>query len=160
MMDASDIALEQVAKNIFGLRLDIDKVIVRQAPVSRTATASVYLTTKKQLFCCIAGQTNLSLGDVKKIISRMGLKAELYVPPKGRPHYFDDIGKRHFQAVFPGRLHITSDDLTYYRTLAPYNPALVQINEIPTGEIYQFDTDARGHWRTSVKFTYRRIKTS
>lgn len=155
-----DLALEQIAKKQFGLNLDIDKVIVRQVPVSRTATATVFLTAKKQLFAYIAAQSNTNLGDIKKILTRMGLKAELFIPPKGQPNYFDDIGREHFRAIFPGRGHIMPNDLIYYRTLASYNPALVQINEIPTGEIRQFDTDAHGNWRAAAKFAYRRIKTS
>lgn len=155
-----DLALEQTAKQQFGLIVDIDQVIVRQIPVSRTAHATVFLTKKKQLFAYVSGQSKLVLGDVKKIMSRMGLKAELYVPPKGQPNYFDDIGREHVRAVFPGKSVITEADLIYYRTLAPYNPALVQIHEIADGEIKQFDVDAAGSWRTAAKFAYRRIKTS
>ncbi len=155
-----DFDLERTVKQKFGLALEIDSVIVRQVPVSRTAVATVFLTSKKQLFTYITAQSNLTLGDIKKFIARMGLKAELYVPPKGQPHYFDDIGREHVRNVFPGRSHILPEDLVYYRTLAPYNPGLVLISEIPDGEIRQFDTDARGNWRMSVKFAYRRIKTS
>jgi hypothetical protein len=93
-------------------------------------------------------------------VARMGLKAELYFPPKGQPDYFDGIGREKFRDVFPGRSHISSDDITFYRTLAPYNPALVLIGEVKNGEIYQYDSDARGDWRVATKFTYRRIKTS
>lgn len=155
-----DMALEQIAKKQFGLDIEIDKVIARRIPVSHTAKATVFMTNKKQLFCCIAAQSNLSLGDVKKFVTRMGLKAELYIPPKGQKNYFDDIGREHFQSVFPGLGPASTTDLIYYRTLAPYNPALVLINEVPGGEIRQFDTDARGHWRPAIKFAYRRIKTS
>lgn len=155
-----DLAIEQNLKKLFGVVSDVDTVIVRQIPVSRTATATVFLTKKKQLYAYVNAQSNLTLGDVKKIISRMGLKPELFVPPKGRPHYFDDIGREHVKAVFPGRTHITDADLIYYRTLAPYNPALVLIHEVPDGEIRQFDTDAHGDWRVAAKFAYRRIKTS
>jgi hypothetical protein len=155
-----EMALEQTVKNKFGLLLEVEKVIANQIPVSHTVSATVLLTSKRQLFCYMTAQSNLVLADVKKLVNRMGLKAELYLPPKGRPNYFDDIGREKFQAVFPGRTHITSEDLIYYRTLAPYNPALIQIREIPEGEILQFDTDARGNWRPAVKFAYRRIKTS
>ncbi|MDB5176516.1 MAG: hypothetical protein JWN75_184 [Candidatus Saccharibacteria bacterium] len=155
-----DLALEEIAKKQFGLAIDVDKVILRQAPVSRTATATVFLTRKKQLYAYVNAQSNVTLGDIKKIVVRMGLKAELFLPPKEKPNYFDDIGREHVRAVFPGRSHITANDLIYYRTLALYNPALIQISEIPDGEIRQFDTDAHGNWRPSVKFAYRRIKTS
>ncbi len=154
------IALEQAAKDKFGYVVDIDKVIAEEIDVARSVKATVYLTKKKQLLCYIHGTARLKLGDIRKIISRMGLKAELYMPPKGRPHYFDDVALEQFKAVFPGRRPTDEQDLAYYRTLALYNPALVLIHEVKEGQIYQFDPDARTHWRPAAKFAYRRIKTS
>lgn len=155
-----DIALERIAKAKFGLNVDIDSVVVRQIPVSHTAEATVFLSTKKQLFVYISAHSKLVLGDVKKIVTRMGLKAELYLPPKGELNYFDEIGRQKFRNVFPGRDHVTTQDLIFYRTLAPYNPALVQIHEVTTSEIKQFDTDSSSSWRVAARFAYRRIKTS
>ena len=152
-----DMALEQIAKTRFGMSIDIDHVIVRAIPVSRVATATLLLTTKKQLLLYVNGNSKLLLADIKKIVSRMGLTAELYMPPKGQPLYFDDIGREKFKSVFPGRTSPSKQDLQYYSTLAPYNPALVQISEVKTGEIKQFDTDARGQWRVVARFAYRRI---
>ncbi len=155
-----DIALEKIVKDHFGLNLEIDKVILRQIPVSHTGEATVFLTTKKQLFVFIHAKSKMVLSDVKKVVTRMGLKAELFLPPRGELTYFDDIGRQKFREVFPGRGHITEQDLIFYRTLAPYNPALVQIHEVANGEIKQFDTDASSGWRTAAKFAYRRIRTS
>lgn len=155
-----DMALERIAKERFGVDIDISQVIVREADVSRTATATVILTKKKQLMVFISGHSKLLLSDVKKIVARMGLKAELYFPPKGQPDYFDAIGREKFRQVFPGRGRIGDDDIQFYRTLAPYNPALVLISEVKNGEIYKYDSDARSGWRPAAKFAYRRIKTS
>lgn len=155
-----DIALEQAVKQRFGLAIDVDKVIVRQIPISHTGEATLFLTTKKQLFVYIDAHSKLVLGDVKKIVTRMGLKAELFLPPRGEINYFEEIGKQKFREVFPGRAHITNQDLIFYRTLAPYTPALVQINEVLNGEIKQFDTDSSSGWRVVTRFAYRRIKTS
>ncbi len=155
-----DFALEREARDRFGVPLEVDTVIVRNADVSKSARATVYLTKKKQLMCFIHGPSRLLYSDVKKIVARMGLKAETYFPPKGRPHYFEDFGREKFREVFPGRDHVTDADLVFYRTLAPYCPALIQIHEVKDGTIYQADHDAHGGWRPSVKFTYRRIMTS
>lgn len=155
-----DMALERICKERFGLNVDIDQVIARQVEVSRVATATVFLTKKKQLLVYIDGRSRLLLGDIKKIIARMGLKAELYFPPKHQPDYFDTIGREKFREVFPGRGTITDEDIIFYRTLAPYNPALVLISEVKNGEIYRYDSDAQGDWRVATKFAYRRIKTS
>ena len=155
-----DLALEREAKKRFGLSVEIDQVILRNVDVGRGAKATVYLTKKKQLLCYVHGPARLLLSDVKKIASRMGLKVEMYMPPKNQPNYFDEIGREKFREVFPGRGHITGDDLTFYRTLAPYSPALLLINEVKDGHIYQADMDARTGWRIGAKFAYRRIKTS
>jgi hypothetical protein len=155
-----DLALERVVKDKFGLDIDIDTVILQRADVSRTARATVFLTKKKQLLLYIEASSPLLFADVKKVVSRMGLKAEWYVPPKGQPHYFEDIGRAKFSEVFPGRKVITDEDIVFYKTLAPYNPALVMISEVRGGEVYQFDADSRGGWRLAVKFAYRRIRTS
>ena len=155
-----DMALEHIAREQFGLKIDIDTVIVRQIPVSHTAEATVFLTAKKQLFVYVTAQSKMVLSDVKKIVTRMGLKAELFLPPKGEPDYFDEIGRAKFRDVFPSRANPTAQDILFYRTLAPYNPALVQIHEVVGGEIKQFDTDASSSWRVAARFAYRRIKTS
>jgi hypothetical protein len=153
-------ALERIAKDRFGLDIDISQVIVRQADVSRSVTATVFLTKKKQLFVYVTGHSKLLLGDVKKIVARMGLKAELYLPPRGQTDYFDAIGREKFRDVFPGRGHINDGDIIFYRTLAPYNPAMILISEVKNGEIYRYDSDSSANWRVAAKFTYRRIKTS
>jgi len=155
-----DMVLERQIKAQFGLPLDVDNVIARHFPISRTGHATLFLTSKKQLYLYIESQSKLLLSDVQKIVTRAGLKAEMYVPPKGRPHYFDEIGTEKFREVFPGRGHINGDDIAFYRTLAPYNPALIAIREVRDGAIYQFDDDSRSGWRLTAKFAYRRIKTS
>jgi len=155
-----DIALEKVCKERFGVDAEISQVIVRGVDVSRSASATVFLTKKKQLFVYVHGHSRLLLSDIKKMVARMGLKAEVYFPPKGQPNYFDTIGRDNFREVFPGRGHISDEDIIFYRTLAPYNPALVLIGEVKNGEIYRYDSDAKSDWRIAAKFAYRRIKTS
>jgi hypothetical protein len=155
-----DMALERICKERFGVDAEVAQVILRQVDVSRSASATVFLTKKKQLLVYVNGHSRLLLSDVKKIISRMGLKPEVYFPPKGQPDYFDAIGREKFREVFPGRGHISDEDIIFYRTLAPYNPGLVLINEIKNGEIYKYDSDAKNDWRLAAKFAYRRIKTS
>lgn len=155
-----ELALERLIKEKFGVNLDIYQPIVFKVPVSRTGEATLFLTEKKQLYLFVAGQSKFLFGDIKKIVARMGLKAEVYFPPKGRANYFDEVGREKFHDVFPGRSHVNDDDIIFYRTLAPYNPALVSISEIKDGHVRQYDVDASGSWRVATKFTYRRIKTS
>jgi hypothetical protein len=155
-----ELALERSVKEHFGVDVDVRHVIVFKIPVSQTATASLFLSSNKQLLLHISGQSKLLFGDIKKIVSKMGLGAERFFPPQGRPNYFDEIGQHKFHDVFPGRKNITDADINFYRLLAPYNPALVLISEVKDGNVYQFDSDSTTNWRVATKFSYRRIKTS
>lgn len=155
-----ELALERSIKEHFGVDADLRHIIVFRVPVSRSSVATLFLTTKKQLLLYITGQSRLTLGDIKKLVSRMGLKAEQYFPPKNRPDYFNEVARNKFYDVFPGRKNINDQDLYFYRLLAPYNPALVQISEIKDGSVYQYDSDSTSSWRLSAKFAYRRIRTS
>ena len=155
-----ELALERSLKTSFGVDIDIMQPIVFRVPVSHTAQGTLFLTTKKQLYLYVNGPSKLLLSDIKKIITRMGLKSELFIPPKSQPHYFEDIARAKFSEVFPGRKHVNDEDLIFYRTLVPYNPALILISEVKDGHVYQFDSDSTTNWRIAAKFAYRRIKTS
>lgn len=155
-----EVQLEKTVSARFPVSVEIESIIGDQLPVSRTGVATLFLTRKKQLYLFIDSQSSLTLGEVRKIVGRMGLKPEIFLPPKGQPHYFDDVGTAKFQEMFPGRKSASEQDIAYYRTLAPYRPALVLIGEVLDGVVYQFDADATTGWRPSVKFAYRRIRTS
>ena len=154
-----DIAIEETAREQFGKQLDIKQVIVRDVPTSHTTSATVFLTTKAQLFALVSGRAPLTLGDVRKIVRRMGMTADAYLPPKHEPHYFDKVAEEKFRDVFPGRTSVSDQDLLFYRLLAPYNPALVRISAINDGVIRQFDSADSSNWRVAAKFAYKRIKT-
>ena len=155
-----DMALEAIALEHFGKRFDIEQVVARNIPTTHTTTASVFLTTKNQLYALVHGRAVLTLGDVRKLIKRMGLEAEAYLPPAHQPRYFDDIAIEKFKMVYPGRRDISDADLRYYRLSAPYNPALVLIEAVSDGNIRQFDPSDSTNWRVAAKFQYRRIKAS
>lgn len=154
-----DMALEEVAKDKFGVSFDIAKVVARNIPTSHTTKASVFLTTKNQLFALIHGRAVLTLGDIRKMVKRMGLTAEAYLPPGHHPSYFNDIAVEKFKTVYPGRRDISDADLRYYRLSSPYNPALVLINSVDDGSIKQFDASDTSNWRTAAKFQYKKIRT-
>lgn len=155
-----DFALERLLKDQFGVTAEVDSVIARRIPVGRSVEATLFLTKKKQLFLYIHGETKLLYSDVQKIVSRVGLTAELFMPPKGQPQYFDEVGTRKFHEIFPGRHVVNDSDIAFYRTLAPYSPALVLIQDVKTGVIHQYDSDSQSSWRPHARFSYRRIRTS
>lgn len=155
-----EIELERQISKSFGVELKIGKIVLGQVPSGRAAHATIFLTENKLLFAYIHAQSPLVLSDIQKMTSQMGLVVENFVPPAGRPDYFDEFGKKKFLEVFPGRSNVSENDIRFYKTLTPYNPALVQVKEVVDGKIKQFDSDSDNNWRVAAKLTYRRIKTS
>ena len=154
-----EIALEKLVHAKFGLKLSIHSMIAHDIATSHTTKASVFLTSKHQLYVFIDGRAPTTLGDVQKIAKQMGLVVNEYVPPAHQPHYFDDIAREKFKRIYPGRHDINDDDLRYYRLSAPYNPALIHVDSVVDGTIKQFDSNDSSGWRTAAKFQYKRIKT-
>lgn len=155
-----DIALEKLVRSHFGLDIDIDHVVLRDAPTGRTTRATVFVTSKRQLYVLMRGEANFTLGDVRTTIRRMGMIADGYVPPKAEPDYFERVARQKFLSVFPGRHDPTDADLRFYRLSAVYNPALVRIAEVESGVIKQFDPSDSSGWRTAAKFAYKVIKAN
>lgn len=152
-------SFEKFLRVNFGREIDIKNMIAYHLPVSRGAAANVFLNNKNQLFCFIASRSPINLGDVRKFLRRMNLIPSDYLPPKNQKDYFASIAKRKFRDIYPGRGNIQDNDLAYYKTLVPYNPALIAISEVRDGMIKQFDPDAVGGWRVAVRITYRHITT-
>lgn len=154
-----DIAIEELVKSNFGLQVDVKQMIARNVPVSHTATASVFLTPKHQVFAVIRAKSVMTFGDVRKIGKNMGLEVDVYCPPGHDDEYFNKIAREKFRQTFPGRHDINDDELRYYRTLVPYNPALLRIGAINGGVIKQFDSHDSSQWRVTAKFAYKQITT-
>lgn len=160
-MDPLDqVNLERRIYSLFKLDIHIKSVIAERIPVSRSANATVFLTDQRLLFCFVDSPARLTLGDIKRYMSRMNLRVQQYIAPDADVNYFADIAREKFDATFPGRVAVTDEDLYFYKTLVPYCPALVQISAVRDGVIKQFDSTAVGNWRPSIRFSYRRLQTS
>ena len=154
---ASDIAVEELVKSHFGLQLEVKQMIARDIPVSHVATACVFLTPKHQVFALIQARSPLTFGDARKMAKHMGLEVEAFLPPGNDAEYFNRAAREKFRLVFPGRHDINDEELHYYRTLVPYNPALLKVSSIIGGVIRQFDSQDSSEWRSAAKFAYKQI---
>lgn len=154
---ADDIAVEELVKSHFGLQVDVKQMIARDIPVSHTGVASVFLTPKHQVFVLIRAHAALTFGDVRKIAKHMGLEVETYLAPGHDDSYFNTVARDKFRQVFPGRHDIDENELRYYRTLVPYNPALLKVSGINGGVIKQFDSHDSSEWRVAARFAYKQI---
>jgi hypothetical protein len=152
-----DIDLEKRLLAQFGLRHEVAKMILRDAPVGGSAFATVFINKEQKPFVFIQSQTRLQVADIKRILRSMGLRVGAFAVPKGKPDYFEHEAAKKFLEVFPGRKHIGDDDLVFYKTLVNYSPAFAPVVEVVAGTIKVYDDDARGKWRPGAKFSYRQI---
>lgn len=152
-----DIAIEKAVQEKFGLSIDIAEVVARSVPVGITAQATLFKTTASQIMLYVVSQAAQVLDDVQKIVTRMNLEAEQFIPPNSEVGYFDRVGSEKFKAMFPGKRIISEDDLRYYKNIAPYNPALVKISKVK-GEVRTYDSQSRT-WHKIVNYNYSKIKT-
>ena len=154
-----EINLEKHLRVTFDLQVNIKSTIANKIPVGPSSIATIFLSDRGILYAYITANGGQTLGDVKKILSRMNLRADTFLPPHGEKDYFNRIASAKFMETFPGRQNPKDSDLIFYKTLVPYNPALIQIAEIEKGVIKQYDADTVGKWRNSIKLVYRRITT-
>ncbi|MDR0887533.1 MAG: hypothetical protein LBM97_02500 [Candidatus Nomurabacteria bacterium] len=151
--------LSQLLNIHFGFRRPIEKVILQNVYVGSMANATLFFDAKGYLLLFIASKTRLKLAEVQKIVSRMGMKARIFLPPMGDTAYFNTIAREKFAMTFPGKKIVHADDLAYYRTLVPYNPALVVIGEVKNGVVKVFDSESPTGWRDAVNLSYNYSKT-
>jgi hypothetical protein len=150
-----DLAIERACEAIFNLKLTITEVVARRISTGYTSTATVFKTAPTALYVYIEAQGALLFADVVKILRQMNVEADSYLPPHGDKEYFKRIGEQKFKAMFPGK-HITSEeDTRYYQTLAPYNPALVQIAKVK-GDIRSFHYESK-LWRKVRGYSFNKI---
>jgi hypothetical protein len=150
------LAIEDVCRSYFGYDLKVKHIIADNIETGTHSHATVFETDDGNIFTFCHSKLSLELGDIKHIIRNMGMDAKVYLPPANNPDYFKDYGKQAFQASFPGR-HITKhDNLSFYESLALYNPALVHIAAI-NGEIRGY-IPVLETWHKVADYTHKHIQ--
>ena len=151
------LAVENQIADEFAVQLELAEVIAYEIAVSRSAVMTVFLASDDNLYALINVKNRAVLADIIKMLSLSGLVAERFFPPYDNQNYFHEIGVEQYKQVYPGRQLVSEQDLAFYKTLAPYNPALVQIKQVKNGRIKTFDADVKGNWRVYCKFYYNKI---
>lgn len=159
MNDSNEIAvLKQLIAEQFDVKLDIAEFVLRAAPVGASAQATLFKTVNNHMYLYVLSQSAQVLGDMHTVVRRMNCEADITYPPHGEDDYFGRIARDKFKIMFPGK-HITSDeDLRYYKTITPYNPALFRLSKIK-GELRGLDRETK-QWRKIKDYSYSKIQTS
>jgi hypothetical protein len=150
----ADAFLEKEVKARFGTTIEVRNMVVRHLPVGPAMWAHVFTAADGNLYAFILGTKTMTLGEVKRVLKRMGLRPDKFYPPYGRDNYFAKKAEAKFKETYPGKPVSSDQDLMYYKTLVPYSPAFVSILEVPDSSIRGYDADTAGGWRVVKKFDY------
>lgn len=145
--------IEAYCRNYFAQSITVSRILAENIDCNHDRFANIFYDIDGQLYAIIFSNNTMSLGDVRKIVSAIGMNAEGYFTPTGNRQYFYNYAKDVFQMVYPNRTSMTTEDLSYYQTLAPYNPALVKVKAV-NGELRSYKTTA-GQWIKIADFTYQ-----
>ncbi|GHU07079.1 hypothetical protein FACS189431_1070 [Alphaproteobacteria bacterium] len=147
----ADAFLEKEIKARFGVGIELGEMIVRHLSVGPAMWAHVFTAADSNMYAFILGTKTMTLGEVRRILKRMGLRADKYYSPYGRDNYFANRAEAKFKETYPGKPISSDQDLMYYKTLVPYSPAFVSILEVPDNRIRGYDADTAGGWRVVKK---------
>ena len=91
-----EVKLEKQIKHAFGIDLEIKQFITHNMPVSSDGIGSIFITPKHQLFLYMTFHSKVKLGDVSKVVKKLNLLVERYLPPRGKNDYFNEIAREKF----------------------------------------------------------------
>jgi hypothetical protein len=147
------IEIEHASRVHFSYDFKVKQIIANDLETLKGSRTTVFETTDHKILAFCTSEESLELGDVKHIIRGMGLEASYYLPPAQYHGYFINYGKQAFASAFPGRQITSNDNLSFYESLAPYNPALIKVHTIPDG-VYGY-IPALGKWYKAIDVTYK-----
>ncbi|MDB5184131.1 MAG: hypothetical protein JWO07_812 [Candidatus Saccharibacteria bacterium] len=142
--------IERLCKDHFNVDLQVSGLVIADVPTYNNSFTTIF-KSGHQVYALCEAETPVTLGRVRSIIKQMGMEAEAYYEP-GQNGYFTSFARDAFLSVFPGRGVVNDDDLSYYKTLAPYSPALIRIKKI-NGQIRQYNPRS-GAWQKTLDFSY------
>lgn len=142
----------------FSIKIRVKKIVTRKLLISKNTHLIIFYSQKGTLYGLLSSLNNLDLIDIQKMIKASGIEADYYLPPKGDINYFINFGKKKYQTHFPAKTEINNQDIEFYQTLAPYNPALFKINKI--NRKIKYKDPLSGKLDKEFDYSYTKIKVN
>ncbi len=124
------VEIHNLCKNYFKVSVDVKSILFEDVPIAKGAFATIFSTPDHRVYALCTSNTSLSLRDIQQIIKSMGFKSKGYYAPHGDKDYFRRLGREIFRNAYPARIKWTAEEESYYQTLAPYSPALIQLGGV------------------------------
>ena len=148
--------IEHLCRDSFGVTLLVKRIVIADLTSSKGTRTTVFESTNGGLYAFSSVTAPLVLADIQKIMTRVGISVERYLPPRGDSEYFLQFGRSAFLDAYPGRRSVEDRETTFYQTLAPYGPALVKIARIKEG-LFEFIPVVE-RWHKKMNYSYNPIE--
>jgi len=146
----------KTCRDHFNVSLPIKEVLFDDIETGPNSYCVLFRTQKNDIYALFQSTSKQTFADVKRAAKAMGLNVEGYFAPYGDRSHFTRYGFAAFQDAYPGRNSWTAQEARYYKTLAPYAPALVRVSRV-NGEIRRFNSHD-SHWHKVFDFKYAKMK--
>ncbi len=120
-------SLESTCRVLFGTSIQPKQILESNIPTRKSSYTTIFETTSGEVYALCIANTPLVFADISRIIKDIDTGPVKYLPPRNDAEYFHAYGRKIFQDLFPGRALNPNDDISFYTSLAPYNPALVRL---------------------------------
>lgn len=147
---------EALVQQKFHLHLPVDKFLFDDIETGPTSYAVLFRSGRHMYALFVAENTRQTLGDVKSMMSHMGIKPQKILPPHADPDYFKNEAERWFSHTYPAIRAFSASTAEFYQTYADYTPGLVRIAEIKS-PIKRYVTRS-SRWQEAVEFSFRKIQ--
>jgi hypothetical protein len=119
--------IESLCLRKFQTDLTVKTLLFEDVPIAKGALATVFSTPDHYIYVLCESEVPLRFRDIQRAIKSMGFFPGAYAAPHGDKNYFKREGYEIFRNSYPGRTKWTSNEESYYQTLAPYSTALVRV---------------------------------
>ncbi len=160
-MEENEIILLETIKSqinqFFKLKLKPARIIAGEISLSRSITATIFLTENDKLFIYFKNDAKNNIREIKQILKKANLNIAKFLPLNNQTDFFNRQASIKFEQTYPGLKPVSENDLIYYKTLIRYDPVLIEIKSIKDDLIKVFDTNAKTNWRPYKKFNYNKV---
>lgn len=146
--DYDSIRLEEtirLCRDAFHVNLPVSEVVFDDIETGPDAFCRLFRTTNGNLYALFTSAHDQTFRDVKQRAKHMGIRIKGYYFPYGDHDHFTNHGYHLFLQAYPGRRQWTLEEARYYRSLSPYQPALVRIEAVDNELRRYNEHDAQWH---------------
>lgn len=146
---------ETLVRDMFHLHLPVDELLFDDITTGPSSYAVLFRSGSLPYALFIDEKQRQTLGDVKAIMSHMGITPNKVLPPHADPDYFAREAKLHCDKAFPAIKITDPTTIKLHQRFVAYSPGLVRIDAV-TGPVQRY-IPKTSRWQQAFEYSFQRI---